>query len=224
MKEENTLLLPKIAILGGTGKEGPGLALRWAHAGCSIIIGSREAEKAQRVAAELNEQLGIDSIIGLANNDAAREAEVCVLTVVYNAHDAILESLKDDLRGKILVDTTARIDFRQPIPPAPPSAARIAQDILGPEVKVVAAFQNVPAHSLRKNLGQRLDSQVLVCSDDPHAAETVIQISETGGMKAYYAGNLDNAIVVEGLTAILISLNKYHGVKTAAIGITGIEV
>jgi len=223
MKEEKATMLPKIAILGGTGKEGPGLALRWASTGYSIIIGSREAEKAERVAAELNEQLGIGSITGLPNHLAAREADICVLTVVYNAHDAILESLKDDLRGKILVDTTARIDFRQPSPPAPPSAARMAQEILGTEVKVVAAFQNVPAHSLRKNLGQSLDSQVLVCSDDIQAAETVIQISETGGMKAYYAGNLDNAIVVEGITAILISLNKYHGVKTAAIGIIGIE-
>ena len=145
-------LLPVIAILGGTGKEGPGLAMRWASAGYKIIIGSRQTEKAQRIADELNTQLEIDTIIGYENSRAARKADICVLTVVQSAHRSAVEGLKDDLSGKILVDATARVDFRDPKPPSPPAAARIAQDILGPDVKVVAAFQNVPAHALRKNL------------------------------------------------------------------------
>jgi hypothetical protein len=215
--------LPVIAILGGTGKEGPGLALRWASAGYRILIGSRQLEKAQAVASDLNQQLGIHTITGMANNVAAREADISVLTVVFTAHQSAVESLRDDLLGKILVDATARVDFRDPKPPSPPAAARAAQDILGPGVHVVAAFQNVPAHLLKKNLGGSLDTDVLVCSDDIPAAQQVMALAQAGGMRAYYAGGLDNAVVVEGLTSILISLNKYYGIKTASIGITGIE-
>ena len=214
--------LPIIALLGGTGKEGPGLALRWASAGYPILIGSRQREKAEATAAELNLRLGITSIRGLENSQAARQADLSVLTVVQAAHQTALESLVDDLQGKILVDATARVDFRDPHPPAPPAAARLAQQILGPGVRVVAAFQNVPAHALKKNLGQSLDTDVLVCADDLPAAEEVIRLAEAGGMRGYYAGGLDNAVVVEGLTSILISLNARYGVKTASIGITGI--
>jgi hypothetical protein len=197
--------------------------MRWSSVGYPIIIGSRQLEKAQATAAELNTRLGLDTITGLENGAAARQADICVLTVVQAAHQAALEGLKEDLQGKILVDATARVDFRDPRPPAPPSAARLAQEILGPGVRVVAAFQNVPAHALKKDLGQSLETDVLVCADDLDAAETVIQLARAGGMCAYYAGNLDNAIVVEGLTSILISLNKRYGVKTASIGVTGLE-
>lgn len=214
---------PIIAILGGTGKEGPGLAMRWAKAGYKIIIGSRQTEKAQRIADELNTQLEIDTIVGYENRQAARKADICVLTVVESAHQSALASLKNDLSGKILIDATARVDFRDPKPPSPPSAARIAQDILGPDVKVVAAFQNVPAHVLRKNLTGKINTDVLVCADDYDSAQQVIHLAEAGGMRAYYSGDLDNAIVVEGLTSILISLNKYYQVKTASIGLTGLE-
>jgi len=211
-----------IAVLGGTGKEGPGLALRWASAGYRIIIGSRQLEKAQATAAELNTALGSDLLHGMVNGEAARAADICVLTVVHSAHQAAIESLKDDLQGKILVDATARVDFREPRPPAPPAAARLAQDKLGPGVRVVAAFQNVPAHKLRKNLGKPMNLDVLVCADDPEAAQIVIGLAEAAGMHAYFAGGLDNATVLEGLTSILISLNKNYAVKTASIGVTGI--
>jgi NADPH-dependent F420 reductase len=213
---------PVIAILGGTGKEGPGLALRWASAGYQIIIGSRQAEKALGVVQELNQQLGIDTILGMENGEAARRADICVLTVVQAAHEQALTGLKDDLKGKILVDATARVDFRDPKPPAPPSAARYAQNLLGEEVRVVAAFQNVPAHTLRKDLGKPISTDVLVCADDRQAAEQVIQLAEAGGMRGYFAGGLDNAVVVEGITSILISLNKNYGTKTASISVTGI--
>jgi hypothetical protein len=215
--------LPTIAIIGGTGKEGPGLAMRWASVGYTVIIGSRQLEKAQATAAELNAALNLNTIQSMENGPAARQADICVLTVVQAAHQAALESLKADLQGKILVDATARVDFRDPRPPAPPPAARLAQDILGPGVRVVAAFQNVPAHSLKKNLGGSLNTDVLVCADDLSAADQVIQLAQAGGMRAYHAGSLDNAIVVEGLTSILISLNQRYGVKTASIGVTGIE-
>ena len=220
MTEENTL--PTLAILGGTGKEGPGLALRWAHAGYPVIIGSRQVEKAQATAAELNQALGAERVLGLENGEAARRADISVLTVVQAAHQAALESLKDDLQGKILVDATARVDFRDPRPPDPPSAARLAQNILGPGARVVAAFQNVPAHILKKNLGQQLASTVMVCADDLEAGAAVLRLAEGAGMQAYFAGGLDNALIVEGLTSLLISINKYYGVKTASIGITGL--
>ena len=213
---------PTLAILGGTGKEGPGLALRWAHAGYKVIIGSRQAEKAETTAAELNEQLGIDSIEGMQNADAAQAADVSVLTVVQSAHQAALESVKDALQGKVLVDATARVEFRSPTPPAPPSAGRIAQDILGDGVRVVAAFQNVPATALKKNLGQPVHTDVLVCADDVEAGELVVELAEAGGMTAYYAGGLDNAIVVEGLTALLISMNKHYS-GHGTVQITGVE-
>lgn len=220
--QQNISTKHTIAILGGTGKEGPGLAMRWARAGYPIIIGSRQLEKAQRVAGELNASLDLNTISGLENGDAAQSADLCVLTVVQSAHQSALEGLKGDLQGKILVDATARVDFRDPKPPQPPAAARIAQDILGPRVRVVSAFQSVPAHTLKANLDQPLDLDVLVCADDLDAAREVVELAEAGGMRAYYAGGLDNAIVVEGLTALLISLNKHYGVKTASVGVTGV--
>ena len=223
MSEPAKTTLPTIAILGGTGKEGPGLALRWAYAGYPVLIGSRQAEKAQAVAAELNAALGFDAVRGLENGEAARQADICVLTIVQAAHQAALEGLREDLAGKIVVDATARVDFRNPLPPAPPAAARIAQDILGPAARVVAAFQNVPAHTLKKDSQQPLDAHVLVCADDQQAAAQVIELARAAGMLAYYAGGLDNAVVVEGLTSILISLNKHYGVKTASISISGLQ-
>lgn len=212
---------PIVAILGGTGKEGPGLAMRWAKAGYTILIGSRQAEKAQATAQEINQTLGIQTVQGYENATAARQAQICVLTVVQSAHLEALSGLKEALQGKILVDATARVDFRDPKPPTPPAAARQAQELLGEGVRVVAAFQNVPAAALRK-LDQPLHSDVLVCADDLEAAQAVIQLAQDGGMQAYYAGGLDNALVVEGLTALLISLNKHYKTKTASIRVAGL--
>jgi hypothetical protein len=213
---------PTLAILGGTGKEGPGLALRWAHAGYKVLIGSRSAEKAQLTADELNAKLGITTVEGHDNGTAARLAEISVLTVVQAAHQEALVGLVDDLHGKILVDATARVDFRDVHPPELPAAARTAQTILGPGARVVAAFQNVPAHALKKNLGGLIDTDVLVCADDLDAAEAVITLAQDGGMRAFYAGGLDNAVIVEGITALLISINKHYSVKTASIAVTGL--
>jgi|RifCSP13_1_1023834.scaffolds.fasta_scaffold11863_3 hypothetical protein len=211
-----------IAILGGTGQLGPGLALRWAHAGHHVIIGSRQAEKAQSVAAELNAELGKDLIEGKTNADAAQGADICVLTVEQSAHLPAIESLKKELQGKILVDTTARVGPPDWTPPAPPAAAKIAQDLLGNEVRVVAAFQTVPAASLRKSFTQPLDSDVLVCADDSADAEQVTGLARDAGLQAYYSGTLDKAIVVEGLTSILVSMNKYYKSRHGTLKVAGI--
>jgi NADPH-dependent F420 reductase len=211
---------PTIAILGGTGHEGTGLALRWATSGYDVIIGSRKEEKALKVTAEVNEILGADLVRGMENGAAAREADINVLTVVATAHEAALKSLKDDLQGKILVDATARIKFPNPKPPDPPSAARMAQDLLGEDVPVVAAFQNIPASAL-KDLGKELDSDVLVCADNRDDADQVAELIRSAGMNAYYVGDLDIAITVEGITAVLVYLNKYNDIKHASIKIVG---
>jgi NADPH-dependent F420 reductase len=213
---------PIIAILGGTGKEGMGLALRWAIAGYKIVIGSRQAEKARITAGDINNRLGINSVIGLENAEAVAAADICVLTVVQSAHQQTLQSLKDVLSGKILVDATARVDYKNPRPPDPPSAAHQAQEILGTSVRVVAAFQNVPAKTLAEAIDQPIDADVLVCSDDIPAAEQIIQIATAAGLRGYYAGSLDNANVVEGLTAILISINKHYRIKNSRIMVSGI--
>jgi len=212
---------PIIAILGGTGNEGTGLAMRWTQAGYKIIIGSRQIEKAETIAAELNKELGRNSITGLQNDDAARAADLCVLTVKYTAHQSALKGLKDALQGKILVDATVRIDFREPIPPSPPSAARIAQDILGDGVTVVAAYQNVPSNALKEDLDKPIGADVMIFADDLDACAQVVSITEDAGMRAFFAGGLDNAVVAEGITTVLISMNKhYKGHGT--IQITGI--
>lgn len=211
-----------IAIIGGTGKEGMGLAVRWAAAGLKIVIGSRLEERARQSADNINHRLGIKSVQGMENKEAVRNADICVLTVVQSAHQQALESLRDDLQGKILIDATVRIDYKDPKPPAPPSSAEQAQRILGPEVRIVAAFQNVPAKSLSNTVDQPLNADVMVCSDDIQAAEQVIQLANVAGMRGYYAGTLENSNVIEGLTSILMSINKHYGIKDARIVVTGI--
>ncbi|MEX2161471.1 MAG: NADPH-dependent F420 reductase [Anaerolineales bacterium] len=211
-----------IAILGGTGQLGPGLALRWAHAGYRVIIGSRQAEKAQGVAAELNTELGKELIEGMENSAAARAADLCVLTVEQSGHQAALEIVKDAVQGKVLVDSTARLSFPSLTPPSAPAAAEIAQGILGLGVRVVAAFQTVPAASLRKNFSQPLDSDVLVCSNDIAAAESAMNLARDAGLQAYYAGALDKAIVIEGLTSLLVTMNKHYKSKHGTFKVAGI--
>ena len=213
---------PIIAILGGTGKEGTGLALRWAAAGYEVLIGSRMEEKARATAEKINQQLGIGKVSGMTNMEASRRADICVLTVVHSAHREAIESVKDILGGKILVDATSRVNFLDPRPPQPPCAAEEAQTLLGPEVRVVAAFQNVPAIVLRKDVHQPIEADVLVCSDDLAAAQVIVKLAEAAGMHGYHAGPLVNANVVEGITSILISLNKNYEVKNASIRIIGI--
>ncbi len=214
--------MTSIAILGGTGKEGSGLALRWARAGHHVIIGSRSAEKAQAAAAEINAKLGAPRVFGTDNLAAAVTADIVVLTVPAEAQIATLEGVKSALAGKILVDATARVDAQDPKPPTGRASAREAQDLLGSQVRVVAAFQNVPAHALKK-LDHELASDVLVCSDDPAARAEVVRLAEAAGMQAYEAGGLDNGIVVEGLTALIIAMNKRYKSRVGGIRVSGIN-
>jgi NADPH-dependent F420 reductase len=213
--------LPTIALIGGTGNLGPGLALRWAHAGYKVLIGSRLAKKAKGVAKELNKELGENLIAGFDNAAAVVQAEICALTVVQAAHEAALVGLKDNLQGKLLIDATARLDFPNLTPPPPPAAARLGQNMLGPSVRVVAAFQNVPAATLRKNWDQPLDSDILVCADDLEAAETVIKLAQAAGMQAYYAGGLDGAVTVEGITSLLVAMNRHYKAHAGTIRVAG---
>ena len=214
--------MTSIAILGGTGKEGPGLARRWARAGHSIIIGSRSLEKAQATAEAINSELGIDAVRGMENADAARAADISVLTVAHTAHREALESVKDALRGKILVDATAQVDYREGRPPSGKAAGRQAQEMLGPDVRVVAAFQNVPAQALQ-NLDLQISSDVLVCSDDAEARAAAVQLAEAAGLRAFEAGGLDNGLVVEGITALLIAINRRYKSRSGTLQITGVS-
>jgi len=214
----------KIAMLGGTGEQGPGLALRWARAGEEVIIGSRQREKGERVATELNQELGKALLRGTDNASAAAAAEVVVLTVPYSAHVSTLATVQDQLKGKIFVDVSVPLDpenSRRVLMPPAGSAAEEAQQILGPEVKVVGALQNVSAHLLR-DVNAAIDCDVLVCGADKDARATVMQLIERLGIHALDAGPLEAARLIEPITALLIRLNIRHKVHSAGIRITGL--
>ncbi len=214
----------KIAILGGTGEQGPGLALRWAMAGEEVIIGSRSQERAEKVAAELNAELGKPLIRGLENPQAAAAAEIVVLTVPYTAHLSTLESVKAQVQGKIFIDVSVPLDPDNPrrmkMPPAG-SATEEAQAFLGSETKVVAAFQNVSSHLLG-DAHHAIDCHVLVCGNDVEAKRTVMGLVAKMGLQAYDVGPAESARVVEGLTSLLIRLNIRHKSTSAGIRITGL--
>ena len=218
-------MIKTVAVIGGTGNEGPGLARRWAKSGqFRVIIGSRQAEKAERVAAELNELLGEELMQGLVNEEAAQVADVCVLTVPYSAQGSTLTGLREALQGKVLVDVT--VPLKPPkvshvnVPPGG-SAGLEAQAILGDGVRVVSAFQNVGVAHLADD-HERIECDVLVCGDDKAAKAEAIALAEAAGMRGIDAGPLQNSVVVEGLTSILIGINIRHKVKGSGIKITGI--
>lgn len=214
-----------LAILGGTGKEGAGLAMRWALAGYDVIIGSRSEDKAKTRAAEMNEELGGDWLRGLSNAAAAEAADWIVLSVPYGAHRATLESVAEWCRGKVVVDLT--VPLRPPEIaavnlPAGAAAALEAQAILGADVWVAAAFQNVSAVKLRQ-LDRAVDCDVLVCADSIEAKQAAMRLAEAAGMRGLDAGPLKNAVAVESLTPLLLHINRAYGTSGAGIRITGLE-
>ena len=216
----------RIAVLGGTGAEGGGLALRWAHAGHEVTIGSRAAEKAVAAAEALNRLLpgGHGDLRGAANGQAAQAADVVVLTVPPDAQAATADAVREHLEGKILIDVTAplvppRVDIVQL--PNGESVVYALQRRLGPGVKVVSAFQNVSERHLR-NLAHEIECDVLVCGDDAKARETVIGLARDIGLRALHAGPLANSAAVEALTSVLIAINKRYKVPASGIRITGI--
>jgi hypothetical protein len=223
MTDSNLLLT--VAVLGGTGKEGKGLAFRWARAGYRVVIGSRTAEKAIAAANEIKEMLGAGiSIEGMSNLEAAREAKIAVLTVPYAAHRDTLESIKGELKGKILVDVTVPL-----VPPkvatvqmpAAGSAAQEAKQIVGDDVQVCAAFQNIGYDHLLDNSDVECD--VLVTGTSKEARAETIRLVEAAGLRGWDAGPIENSVVVEGMTSILIGINKKYGSTHAGIKITGVS-
>ena len=215
----------RIALLGGTGKEGKGLAFRWAKAGYEVVIGSRQIEKAQIAADELNQLLGKlkNPITGLQNFQAADWCDIAVLTVPFAAHKAILAELKECLAGKILIDVTVPLVppkvSKVQMPPAG-SAALEARDILGEGIQVVSAFQNISYERLMED--GDIECDVLVTGTSKDARKIVLELVEKAGMVGWDAGPIENSVVAEGLTSVLIGLNSQFGIHNAGIKITGI--
>ncbi len=226
MTDENSPILLTIAVIGGTGKEGSGLAKRWARSGYRVIVGSRDVVKAQRVVDILNDELGGRYLQGMDNLSAARAAAIVVLTVPYAAHQSTLEGVAEALQGKILVDVTVPMkppSFRTVYVPEGHSASLEAQAYLGPGVKVVTAFQNVSAVHLQEEVDQPISCDVLICGDDAQAKQDVIQLANAAGMRGLDAGPLLNSVAVEGMTAVLMYINRHYKVKDAGIIITGVQ-
>ena len=214
-----------IAILGGTGDLGTGLAIRWAKAGHRIVIGSRTLAKAENAVAELERirpRSEPDQYAAMENPDAARAGEIVVLTVPAAHQLATLESVRGGLAGKILIDVTVplkppRVGTVQ-LPPEG-SAGKRAQELLGRKVQVVTAFQNVAAHLLKENV--KVECDVLVCGDKRAARQRVIELAEAAGMSAWHAGPIENSAAAEALTSVLIQINRRHDISHSGIKIVG---
>ena len=224
----NAIKLPVLAILGGTGDLGTGLARRWAAAGYQVIIGSRTQDKAQAALSDLSRVMaerGVTSlnVRAMENLAAAQAADIVALTVPFSHQSSTLEAVRAALEGKILIDVTVPL-----VPPKvarvqmPPqgSAGQIAQALLGEGVRVVSAFQNVAAHHLQE--GHGLDCDVLVCGDSKEARAEVVKLVEAAGMRGIHAGSIANAAAVEALTSVLIFINKQYSTQ-AGIRVTGLE-
>jgi NADPH-dependent F420 reductase len=217
--------LKTIAMIGGTGAEGSGIALRLAKAGYRVIIGSRDAAKAARVAQELVRILGQGQITGADNKAAAAAAEIVILTVPYAAERESVEEIRAALVGKILVDATAplvppRVN-RVQLPPGGSAVAAI-QALLGDTVRVVSAFQNVSAEKL-KQLDEAVDCDVLVCADDAAARQSVIELVNAIGLHGIDAGPVCNSAAAEALTSVLIWINRKYSVPGAGIRVAGLK-
>ena len=217
MPEQHT-----IAILGGTGDLGTGLAIRWSKAGHKIVIGSRTQEKANAAVAALKAISPETPAVAMVNPDAAIAGDIVVLTVPYEHQLSTLESVRPALSGKILIDVS--------VPLVPPkvgtvqlptegSAGKRAQDFLGEDVAVVSAFQNVAAHLLQKDV--KIECDVLVAGNKKAARETVIELIEQAGMNGWHAGPIENAAAAEALTSILIQINRRHDMSHSGIRIVG---
>ena len=215
---------PRVAVLGGTGDLGTGLARRWAKAGYDVIIGSRTAEKGQAAAQELNNYAGRSDLRGMDNRSAAEAAEIVVMTVPWESQRGTIESVRDACQGKIFVETTVPL-----VPPKvgtvqlPPegSAAVIAQKLLGDGVTVVSAFHNVAALKLQKDMD--IDCDVLVCGDKAAARDVVMKLVEDAGLRGWHAGPLANSAAAEAFTSVLITLNRRYKIDGAGIRITGAQ-
>lgn len=214
--------IKSIAILGGTGDLGGGLARQWSRAGYQILIGSRTLEKGQAAAQALLEEFPDLNVTGHENLEAATQADLVVLTVPFAHQLSTLETVKPGLTGKILIDVT--------VPLMPPKVGTVqlpeagsagvqAQNFLGEEVQVVSAFQNVGAMHLQEDHAIACD--VLVTGNKRAARDTVIELIEAVGLRGWHAGPIANAAAAEALTSILITINRHHKINGAGLVITG---
>lgn len=211
-----------IAILGGTGDLGTGLAIRWAKAGHEIVIGSRTQEKADAAVAELRKISPSTSARAMVNPAAAAAGEIVVLTVPFEHQLSTLESVRAGLEGKILIDVTVPL-----VPPKvgtvqlPPegSAGKRAQLFLGDGVRVVTAFQNIAAHLLQQDV--HIECDVLVCGNKKEAREKVIELIGEAGMRGFHAGPIENSAAAEALTSVLIQINRQGVIAHSGIRIIG---
>jgi NADPH-dependent F420 reductase len=214
----------RIGIVGGTGKEGVGLGLRWAQAGHEVIIGSRDAERARAKAAELASAVPGRPVEGRSNRDAATAAEVVVLTVPATGLATTLPELREACRGKVVVSTVVPLTFgggRLFTPPPQGSAAEEAQEILGPEARVVAAFHHIAAHELAAG-DHAIECDLLLCGGDAAAKRLVTDLGTSMGLRAVDVGPLTNAGPLEGITAVLATINRRYKLKNSGVKISGL--
>ena len=211
-----------IAILGGTGDLGTGLALRWSKAGYKIVIGSRTMEKAQAAVEALKKISPQTPAQAMENTAAAAAGDIVVLTVPAEHQLSTLGSVKEHLQGKILIDVTVPL-----VPPKvgtvqlPPegSAGKRAQLFLGENVSVVTAFQNIAAHLLQEDV--QIECDVLVAGNKKAARERVVELITEAGMRGWHAGPIENSAAAEALTSILIQINRSGILSHAGIKIVG---
>jgi NADPH-dependent F420 reductase len=212
--------LPTVAVVGGTGDLGGGLARRLARTGYTVVIGSRSADKAAVAAAEL---AAIGDVRGLNNRDAAAAADIVILTVPFATQGAILDDIRPVVGGKIVVDTTVPLQppkVSRVQLPAEGSAAQIAQSVLGDSATVVSAFHNVSAAKLAKD--EAPDCDILVFTDDKEAGASVVDLIARIGMRGLRGGPLANSAAAEAMTSVLIAINRRYKVSDGAgIRVTG---
>jgi NADPH-dependent F420 reductase len=209
-----------VAIVGGTGNLGGALAVRLGAPAVKIIIGSRDAEKAKKAVETLKPNLRAGEIFGTTNREAVKDANFVVIAVPYEGHAQMVADLKGQVAGKIVIDAVVPLNKVKPFVPAAGSALQEAQQLLGDEAPVIGALHNISA----LDLGD-LDSplgDVLVCGDNAEAKQKVIEIVERIGATAYDAGSASNAYVIEGLTGVIIYLNRKYKSKHGTIKIAGI--
>jgi NADPH-dependent F420 reductase len=224
-------MIKKIGILGGTGPEGSGLAMRWAMAGEHIVIGSRDAQRAAEAARQLRERLGATAMIEGADNAATvAQCDVVVLTVPFAGHAALLKQVNTLWKqGQIVIDTTVPLAAAVGGTPSrmlgvwQGSAAQQTRELVPPEVGVASAFHNLSAELLGKD--GPVDCDILVCSDDSNAKQVATElVGKIPGARAVNGGKLENARIAESLTALLIGLNVRYKVHTAGIRFTGLPL
>jgi NADPH-dependent F420 reductase len=215
---------PSLAIIGGTGKEGSAIAARFAKAGVRTLIGSRDAIKAQTTANNMNTQFSLKNVEGYTNKDATAKADIVLLAVPYDGMKPILEDIKPAAAGKVIINIASSLDAekksRARINPNGSIAMEI-QNFFGPETKVVDAFQNISPEQLEK-FDEKIETDVLVVGADRETRDMVISLIKKVGIDAFDAGMIQNAVIVETMTAALIAINIRYKIKGAGIRLIGV--